>query len=195
MGVDFLDRRVLAKRVVDGRKPASGHESQLRQGVASAHPQGRSAAKEPQSGLTRRNPLTFDPTCCGFSHSLFSIYVRFYAAVNNRSPVSVGLTVTGLENRVSTLGSASATPGRANLRTKIAFVFVRPARCRHGFAPSRHALTPTASGLMTARAPRQRRSSSESPRKREMGSAIVCGTQRTGAPSTRAATSTALCSG
>ena len=38
--------------------------------------------------------------------------------------------VTGLENRVSTLGSASATPGRANLRTKIAFVFVRPAPCR-----------------------------------------------------------------
>ena len=83
MGVDFLDRRVLAKRVVDGRKPASGHESQLRQGVASGHPQGRSAAKEPQSGLTRRNPLTFDPTCCGFSHSLFAIYARFYAAVNS----------------------------------------------------------------------------------------------------------------
>ena len=82
MGVDFLDRRVLAKRVVDGRKPASGHESQLCQGVASGHPQGRSAAKEPRSGLTRRNPLTLDPTCCGFSHSLFAIYVRFYAAVN-----------------------------------------------------------------------------------------------------------------
>ena len=82
MGVDFLDRRVLAKRVVGGRKPASGHESQLRQGVASGHPQGRSAAKEPRSGLTRLNPLTLDPTCCGFSHSLFAIYVRFYAAVN-----------------------------------------------------------------------------------------------------------------
>ena len=82
MGVDFLDRRVLAKRIVDGRKPASDHESQLRQGVALGHPQGRSAAKEPQSGLTRRSPLTFDPTCCGFSHSLFAIYARFYAAVN-----------------------------------------------------------------------------------------------------------------
>ena len=33
--------------------------------------------------MTRRNPLTFDPTCCGFSHSLFAIYARFYAAVNN----------------------------------------------------------------------------------------------------------------
>ena len=87
MGVDFLDRRVLAKRAVDGRKPASGHESQLRQGVASGHPQGRSAAKEPQSGLTRRNPLTFDPTCCGFSHSLFAIYARFYAAVNTVNDV------------------------------------------------------------------------------------------------------------
>ena len=85
MGVDFLDRRVLAKRAVDGRKPASGHESQLCQGVASGHPQGRSAAKEPRSGLTRRNPLTLDPTCCGFSHSLFAIYVRFYAAVNTAS--------------------------------------------------------------------------------------------------------------
>ena len=85
MRVDFLDRRVLAKRVVDDRKPASGHESQLRQGVASGHPQGRSAAKKPQSGLTRRNPLTFNPTCCGFSHSLFAIYARFYAAVNTLS--------------------------------------------------------------------------------------------------------------
>ena len=84
MGVDSLDRRILAKRVVDGRKPASGHESKFRQGVASGHPQGRSAAKEPQSGLTRRNPLTFDLTCCGFSHSLFAIYARFYAAVNRR---------------------------------------------------------------------------------------------------------------
>ena len=90
MGVDFLHRRVLAKRVVDGRKPASGHESQLRQRVASGHPQGRSAAKEPQNGLTRRNPLTFDPTCCGFSHWLFAIYVRFYAAVNSGSSKSSG---------------------------------------------------------------------------------------------------------
>ena len=82
MGVDFPERRVLAKRAVDGRKPASGHESQLRQGVASGHPEGRSATKEPRSGLTRRNTLTLDPTCCGFSHSLFAIYARLYAAVN-----------------------------------------------------------------------------------------------------------------
>ena len=86
MGVDFPERRVLAKRAVDGRKPASGHESQLRQGVASGHPEGRSAAKEPRSGLTRRNTLTLDPTCCGFSHSLFAIYARLYAAVNTWSP-------------------------------------------------------------------------------------------------------------
>ena len=87
MGVDFPERRVLAKRAVDGRKPASGHESQLRQGVASGHPEGRSAAKEPRSGLTRRNTLTLDPTCCGFSHSLFAIYARLYAAVNrSRQP-------------------------------------------------------------------------------------------------------------
>ena len=93
MGVDFLDRRVLAKRVVDGRKSASGHESHLRQGVASGHPQGRSAAKEPQSGLTRRNPLTFNPTYCGFSHSLFAIYARFYAAVNTMQRVVGGIEV------------------------------------------------------------------------------------------------------
>ena len=61
----------------------------MRQGVASGHPQGRSAAKEPQSGLTRRNPLTFDPTCCGFSHSLFAIYARFCAAVNTRVTILV----------------------------------------------------------------------------------------------------------
>ena len=97
MGVDFLDRRVLPKRVVDGRKPASGHESQWRQGVASGHPQGRSAAKEPRSGLTRLNPLTLDPTCCGFSHSLFAIYVRFYAAVNKSFPKKTGSAVIGCE--------------------------------------------------------------------------------------------------
>ena len=98
MGVDFLDRRVLAKRVVDGRKPASGHESQLRQGVASGHPQGRSAAKEPQSGLTRRNPLTFDPTCCGFSHSLFAIYARFCAAVNSGAQWRKFVAITGTDD-------------------------------------------------------------------------------------------------
>ena len=91
----------------------------------------------------------------------------------------MGTPLFGLENRVGTIGSASATPpGRANLRRMVAFVFVRPPRCRHGFARSRHALTPTASGLMTARPPRQRRSSSESPRERKMGSAIVCGMGR-----------------
>ena len=54
----------------------------VRNPSVSGHPQGRSAAKEPRSGLTRLNPLTLDPTCCGFSHSLFAIYVRIYAAVN-----------------------------------------------------------------------------------------------------------------
>ena len=118
MGVDFLDRRVLAKRVVDGRKPASGHESHLRQGVASGHPRGRSAAKEPQSGLTRRNPLTFDPTCCGFSHSLFAIYARFYAAVNslradrasNRSSESNAVALLS-SSALAARNSAAGSPG------------------------------------------------------------------------------------
>ena len=124
MGVDFLDRRVLAKRVVDRRKPASGHESQLRQGVASGHPQGRSAAKEPQSGLTRRNPLTFDPTCCGFSHSLFAIYARFYAAVNNRpcvplrvvrKPALLSLAVTAIHHGIGSFRIPGLTDGPLSL--------------------------------------------------------------------------------
>ena len=117
MGVDFLDRRVLAKRVVDGRKPASGHESQLRQGVASGHPQGRSAAKEPQSGLTRRNPLTFDPTCCGFSHSLFAIYARFYAAVNKRCAATWTLADVAVEHAADA-ASRSSVPGRAPMQVR-----------------------------------------------------------------------------
>ena len=85
--------------------------------------------------------------------------------------------VTGPKNRVSTIGSTRATPGPANLRRKVGLVVMRLPRFRHGFARSRHSLTPTASGLMTVRPPRQRRYSSESQpsqRKREMGSAIVC---------------------
>ena len=119
MGVDFPDRRVLATRVVDGRKPASGHESRLRQGVASGHPQGRSAAKEPQSGLTRRNPLTFDPTCCGFSHSLFAIYARFYAAANipvvPGAPARAGRTAHALQRTpCSTRPGSPATTTSGN---------------------------------------------------------------------------------
>ena len=73
----------------------------------------------------------------------------------------VRLVASGLENGLSANLAASTTPVRANLRRKVAFVFVRPARCRHGFARSRQALTPTAFGLMTARPSRQPRSSSE----------------------------------
>ena len=59
--------------------------------------------------------------------------------------------VTGLENRISTIGFASATPGHADLRRKVAFVVMQPPRCRHGFAPIRLRLIPAASGLMTRR--------------------------------------------
>ena len=83
MGVDFLIRRVLDHRAGDGRKLASGHEYPLCQGVASGHPKGRSAAKEPRSGLTRRDVLTPRPTSCGSSRVLFAIYARIYAAVNS----------------------------------------------------------------------------------------------------------------
>ena len=60
------------------------------------------------------------------------------------------LGVTGVENRIGVIGFASATPTHVNLRRKVAFVVIQPPRCRHGFARSRHALTPAASGLMTA---------------------------------------------
>ena len=86
MGVDFLIRRVLDHRAGDGRKLASGHEYPLCQGVASGHPKGRSAAKEPRSGLTRRDVLTPRPTSCGSSRVLFAIYARIYAAVNSSLP-------------------------------------------------------------------------------------------------------------
>ena len=88
-----------------------------------------------------------------------------------RRLVSVSLAVTGVEIGVSTIGSATATPGRAHLRTNVPVVVMRCPRCRHGFAGSLHTSTPTASGLMTTRPRRQRRSSSESQRER----AIVCG--------------------
>ena len=92
MGVDFLGR-VLAKRVVDGRKPASGHESQLRGGCVGS-PAGPERSEGAAERLTRRNPLTFDPTCCGFSHSLFAIYARFYAAVNRQDYTASSGTLT-----------------------------------------------------------------------------------------------------
>ena len=109
-------------------------------------------------------------SACGAATDRSSLEVPTYIS---RSPISVSLATTGAENRVGTIGSASATPGRANLRRMVAFVFVRPAHCRHGLARSHHALTPTAFGLMTARPSRHRRSSSECQRERDLGSAIV----------------------
>ena len=99
MGVDFLDRRVLAKRVVDGRKPASGHEYPMCQDVASGHPKGRSAAKEPRSGLTRGSVLTPVPTSCGSGHPLFAIYARIYAADNKRLLAATGNHLIDTRNR------------------------------------------------------------------------------------------------
>ena len=84
------------------------------------------------------------------------------------------LVPNGVENRVGTIGSASATPGEANLRPRIDFVVTRPPRRRHGFARGRHALTPTAFGLMTAPPPRRRRPSSESQREHELGDNHGC---------------------
>ena len=56
----------------------------LCQGVASCHPKGRSEAKEPRSGLTRRNVLTPGPTSCGLRGPLFATCARLYAAINRR---------------------------------------------------------------------------------------------------------------
>ena len=82
MGVDSLVWRVLASRTTCGRKLASGHEYVMCQVVASGHPKGRSAAKEPRSGLTRGSLLTPVPTSCGSSPPLFTTYARIYAADN-----------------------------------------------------------------------------------------------------------------
>ena len=82
MGVDFCGRRVLTNQATGGRKLASGHEYPMCQDVASGHPKGRSAAKEPRRGLTRGSVLTPSPTSCGSSHPLFAIYARIYTAAN-----------------------------------------------------------------------------------------------------------------
>ena len=54
------------------------------QDVASGHPKGRSAAKEPRRGLTRGSVLTPSPTSCGSCHPLFAIYARIYTAANTK---------------------------------------------------------------------------------------------------------------
>ena len=82
MGIDFWGRRALTNRATGGRKLASGHEDPRCQDVASGHPKGRSAAKEPRRGLTRGSVLTLGPTSCGSSHPLFAIYARIYTAAN-----------------------------------------------------------------------------------------------------------------
>ena len=51
------------------------------------HPEGRSVAEEPRSGLTRRNALTLGTTSCGLSRVLFAIYARFHAAVNKAETI------------------------------------------------------------------------------------------------------------
>ena len=80
-----MGTRVLTNRATGGRKLASGHEYPMCQDVASGHPKGRSAAKEPRRGLTRGSVLTPSPTSCGSSHPLFAIYARIYTAANTLS--------------------------------------------------------------------------------------------------------------
>lgn len=83
MGVDPLVPRVLATRTTCGRKLASGHEFPMFQVVASGNPKGRSAAKEPRSGLTQGSLQTPVPTSCGSSPPLFTTYARIYAVDNS----------------------------------------------------------------------------------------------------------------
>ena len=75
----------------------------------------------------------------------------------------------GRENRLATIGTASAAPGRARLRSHVAIIVTRPRRFRHGFVRSRHALIPTASALMTGRARRRGQFGSERRREHETG--------------------------
>ena len=91
-------------------------------------------------------------------------------------------SITGVEKRVGTIGAARATPERADLRRKVAIVVGRPRCRRHGFARRRRSLTPIASGLMTARAPRQRRSSSKCQRERNSRGGTLRSTSHSRAP-------------
>ena len=74
---------------------------------------------------------------------------------------SVSLAVTGVENRVTTIVSASATARPADVREKGDIVGMWPTGRRHGFERIRHASMPTACGLMTGWSPRKRWPSSE----------------------------------
>ena len=69
--------------------------------------------------------------------------------------------VTGVEIRVTTIVSASATAGHADVRGKRDVVGMWSTGRRHGFERIRHASMPTACGLMTGGSPRKRSPSSE----------------------------------
>ena len=74
---------------------------------------------------------------------------------------SVNIAVTGVENRVTTIVSASATARPADVRGKGDIVGMWSTGRRHGFERIRHASMPTACGLMTGGSPRKRWPSSE----------------------------------
>ena len=68
-----------------GRKVPSGHRKPLAPGVAARHPKGCSVAKEPRSGLTRRDPRCPVLTSSRRHTANICEYARFFAAANRRS--------------------------------------------------------------------------------------------------------------
>ena len=101
--------------------------------------------------------------------------------VQRRSQLSHA-AATGVEKRVGTIGAARATPERAELRRKVAIVVGGPRCRRHGFVRRRRSLTPTVSGLMTVRIPRQRRPSSKGQRERISRDGMLRSTSHSRAP-------------
>ena len=77
---------------------------------------------------------------------------------------------------VGALCIATTASEYARARPTVADPNARPSGFRHRCVPNGRCLMSPASGLMTARPSRQRRSSSECQRKSESASAILCGT-------------------
>ena len=101
------------------------------QDVASGHPKGRSAAKEPRRGLTRGSVLAPSPTSCGSSHPLFAIYARIYTAANIDSAFAAFEALSRGLHALCVRFAAGVTPGPRNTRFRLV-----ASLDRSGFSPA-----------------------------------------------------------
>ena len=92
---------------------------------------------------------------CGFPVT-FNMPSGHYLSLNRLSHCAA--VVTGVENRVSTIGSASVTLPPLGVRYTRAGSVAEAWCTRHGFAPNRLRLIAAASGLMTESASESSRS-------------------------------------